>query len=130
MQKMLLGIIFSIFAVSLAIPHTVVADKQVDINMTASIIKKGTDGKLTGGWTPKKITVTEGDEVVIHLKSLDVEHVFLLPDYKIEKDVNPGAAVEVRFVADKAGIFYFQCGMECGPYHKNMLGQLIVEKKS
>lgn len=113
----------------LAMPHPVTARKEVVINMKASIVKKAPDGKYIGGWDPKKITVTEGDEVVIRLKSVDAEHVFSLEGYDIEKDVSPGEPVEVRFLADKIGIFYYHCGMECGPLHKAMIGQFIVNKK-
>lgn len=109
-------------------PNFAGAQKQVTIDMTASIIKK-VDGKLVGGWNPKKITVNQGDEVTLKIKSLDAEHVFSLEGYNIEKEVIPGQPVEVHFTADKAGLFYFRCGMECGPYHRFMLGQFIVEKQ-
>ncbi len=111
------------------IPHPVTAGNQVVINMTATIVKKTPEGKYIGGWDPKKITVKEGDEVLIHLKSLDAEHVFSLHEYNIEKDVSPGAPVDVRFIANKVGIFYYNCGMECGPLHKAMVGEFIVTKK-
>ncbi len=120
---------FALLSILLSIPRPVAAHSQVVVNMTASIVKKAADGKIVGGWDPKKITVTEGDKVVIRLKSVDVEHVFSLEGYNIEKDVSPGKPVEIRFVANKVGIFNYHCGMECGPLHKAMIGQLIVNKK-
>lgn len=121
-------LIFSILLSMAMVPRLVTAKNQVVIDITGSVIKK-VDGKYTGGWNPKKITVNEGDEVVLRIKSVDAEHVFALKGYDIEKDVFPGHPAEVRFTADKPGMFYFNCGMECGPYHKQMVGQFIVEKK-
>lgn len=129
-SKIIAGALMVLGALSffLAAPRPAAAGNQVVINMKASVVKKTPHG-YTGGWDPRKITVQEGDEVVIHLKSVDAEHMFFLEGYNIEKDVAPGSPVDIHFTADKAGIFYYYCHMECGPFHKAMIGQLTVNKK-
>lgn len=105
-------------------------ENTVIVKMTASVVKKDSNGKFSGGWNPRKITAQQGQTVVLKLTSADVTHVFALDDYEINVEVNPGETKTVTFVANKAGIFYYHCGMECGPYHQHMLGQLVVNQKT
>jgi len=85
------------------------------------------------GYNPSEITVNQGDTVVIKLTSLDVSHGFYLDGYdlnmqliKSEESEFPDMA-ELRFVADKAGVFRFRCSLTCGYFHPFMIGKLRVE---
>ena len=75
---------------------------------------------------PGTITVNKGDTVKLKLKSTDVVHGFLLPDFGINKRLDPGQEVEVSFTADKTGSFTFYCNVPCGPGHRDMKGTFVV----
>ncbi len=74
------------------------------------------------------IEVSKGDRVVLKLKSSDVVHGFSLKDFGVfvTDGIQPGKAVLVSFIADKAGTFTFSCNAICGNNHENMQGTLIV----
>ncbi|RMF55497.1 hypothetical protein D6745_01840 [Candidatus Woesearchaeota archaeon] len=76
---------------------------------------------------PSTITVNKGDTVKLHIKSVDVTHGFALPDFGINKNLEPGKTVNVEFVADKTGAFTFFCSVYCGSGHGGMKGKLIVK---
>jgi len=76
---------------------------------------------------PSQINVDLGDEVVIHIKSVDVTHGFGLPDFGINENLEPGKEVIVKFLADKKGEFSFICSVYCGTGHSGMRGTLIVK---
>lgn len=78
-------------------------------------------------FTPSVIRVSEGDTVVIHAKTIEGIHGFMIPDFDINKRLDPGEEVTIQFVADKKGIFPFACSVYCGDGHTHMTGTLIVE---
>ena len=79
------------------------------------------------GTDAQEIRVTQDDLVKITLSSGDVPHSFTLPDYRIQKRVEPGRDVTFEFRAEKAGRFEFYCSMtndNCR--ERGMVGALIV----
>jgi cytochrome c oxidase subunit II len=76
---------------------------------------------------PSTITVNLGDEVIIKVTSIDVDHGFALPEFGVNEFLTPNKEVEVKFVADKKGEFGFFCSVPCGRGHGGMRGKLIVE---
>lgn len=76
---------------------------------------------------PPVINVKLGDKVRLTIKSLDVTHGFSLPEFGVNKNLEPGKEVIVEFTADKKGEFTFFCSVVCGEGHKDMNGKLIVE---
>lgn len=78
-------------------------------------------------YSPSTITVNQGDTVIIHLKSNDVEHGFYIDGYNIERVIIPGEAITVTFVANQAGKFTFRCSVTCGNFHPYMIGELDVQ---
>jgi len=74
------------------------------------------------------IEVSQGDQVVLKLRSADVTHGFSLKAFGIymPKGIQPGRTVYVSFKADKAGTFVFMCNVFCGDIHQHMEGTLIV----
>lgn len=78
-------------------------------------------------FNPSSITVNEGDTIRISIKTEDATHGFVIPDFGINKVVNPGSAVTVEFVADKKGTFPFRCSVYCGDGHGDMTGSLTVK---
>lgn len=78
-------------------------------------------------FSPAIIKVKKGDTVVLKLKSADVAHSFVVPEFKIDAAIKPGETKIVEFVADKTGSFTSICGVYCGVGHTGMTGTLIVE---
>lgn len=80
-------------------------------------------------FSPNTITVNKGDTVILHIKSIDVNHGFAFPSgfNDINVTLRPGETVDVEFVADQEGTFMFVCSIICGSGHSRMIGQLIVK---
>ena len=76
---------------------------------------------------PAVLEVTEGDTVVLTLRSADTTHGLAIKALGV-KIVIPksGEPVQVRFVAPRAGTFDFTCSEYCGSGHRRMKGQLVV----
>ncbi len=78
-------------------------------------------------FTPATLYVTEGQEVVLNLRSADLLHCFYLPEFAVGPvDVEPGHMVSVRFVADTSGLFQYYCTVMCGGCHFYMRGWVVV----
>lgn len=78
-----------------------------------------------------EIRVTQDDLVHVTLTSDDIPHSFTLPDYRIQKRVEPGRDVTFEFRAEKVGRFEFYCSLtndRCR--EQGMTGVLIVTPKS
>lgn len=103
----------------------VLAQTKRDIGVTA--VKH--QFKVTGS-TRAEITVAQDDLVRITLSSEDVPHSFTLPDYRIQKRVEPGRDVTFEFRAEKPGRFEFYCSMTADSCReRGMVGVLIVSPK-
>ncbi|MDI6721517.1 MAG: cupredoxin domain-containing protein [Candidatus Aenigmarchaeota archaeon] len=76
---------------------------------------------------PGTIEVSQGDVVILKIKSVDVEHGFALPDFGVSQKLEPGKETVVQFTADKKGTFTFFCNVLCGSGHKDMKGTLVVK---
>ena len=78
------------------------------------------------------IEVSQGDQVVLKLRSADVTHGFSLKAFGIyvAKGIQPGKTVYVSFKADKTGTFIFMCNVFCGDIHRHMEGMLIVRDET
>jgi len=64
---------------------------------------------------------------VFRLLSADVFHQFYVPALGIGPvDVEPGYVKEIRFKAEKAGIFQYYCTSMCGGCHFYMQGWIVV----
>lgn len=78
-------------------------------------------------FSPNTIKVSEGDNVVLNIKSIDVAHGIAIPSYGINEYLSPGQTVKIEFIADKKGTFTFSCSVSCGVGHSGMSGKIIVE---
>lgn len=76
---------------------------------------------------PAVLEVTEGDTVVLTLRSADTIHGLAIKALGVKivipKNREP---VSVRFVAPRAGTFEISCSEYCGSGHRRMKGQLVV----
>lgn len=118
-MHVILGVVL---AVCVAGAVGVTAQVKRDFEVTARkyrFVISGTD-------TPE-IRVTQDDLVRITLTSLDIPHSFTLPEYRIQKRVEPGRSVVFDFRAEKVGRFEFYCSLtndNCR--EQGMAGTLIV----
>ena len=79
------------------------------------------------GTDAQEIRVTQDDLVKVTLTAGDVPHSFTLPEYRIQKRVEPGKDVMFEFRAEKVGRFEFHCSLtndSCKD--RGMVGALIV----
>ena len=76
---------------------------------------------------PSTITVKKGQRVKLTITAQDVPHGFSLPEFGIQRDLNPGTPETIEFTPDKAGSFTFACSVFCGAGHSGMRGTLVVE---
>lgn len=80
---------------------------------------------------PREITVTEGEEVEIRIRSDDTAHGFRIVGTGTNLIIpkrGQGEAVTV-FSAAKAGRYTFECSRMCGAGHNFMRGTLIVRPR-
>ncbi len=75
---------------------------------------------------PGAIEVNQGDDVVLKITSIDVQHGFTIADFGVEEILKPNTEVVVKFKADKQGTFTFYCSYYCGGGHPDMHGKLVV----
>lgn len=79
------------------------------------------------GTDAQEIRVTQDDLVKVTLSAGDVPHSFTLPEYRIQKRVEPGRDVSFEFRAEKVGRFEFYCSLtNDGCRERGMVGSLIV----
>lgn len=76
---------------------------------------------------PAVLEVTEGDTVVLTVRSADTIHGLTIKALGV-KVVAPKThePVQVRFEATRAGTFEIACSEYCGSGHRRMKGQLVV----
>ena len=79
------------------------------------------------GTDAQEIRVTQDDLVRVTLSAGDIPHSFTLPEYRIQKRVEPGRDVTFEFRAERVGRFEFHCSLtndNCR--ERGMVGALIV----
>jgi nitrous-oxide reductase len=96
---------------------------KVDVYMTA----------IRSHFTPDQIEVEEGDDVTIHLTSLetseDMTHGFTIDLYNINVSLEPGKHENMTFKADMPGTFPMYCTEFCSALHLEMQGYFLVKPK-
>ncbi len=97
--------------------------KKVEVFMTL----------IRSHFTPDRIEVNEGDEVTIHLTSLetadDQTHGFTIDLYNVNVSMEPGKHENLTFNADMPGVYPFYCTEFCSALHLEMTGYLLVKPK-
>jgi cytochrome c oxidase subunit II len=78
-------------------------------------------------FTPKEITLKQGEPVTLRLTTEDVTHGFYMKKLGIDAVIEPGPPTEVTFTPQEAGTFTTICDHFCGEGHGNMHMKIIVE---
>ncbi len=83
------------------------------------------------GFSPDRIVVTEGEEVVFRATSIDVTHGFYVDGTDIKETLEPFLTKTMGpVVFDKPGKLKIRCAHFCGPLHPFMIADLIVESRA
>jgi len=83
---------------------------------------------IASNWNflPNIMEVNLGDNVVLHVKSVEGNHGIALFDFNVNEHLTQGETIDIEFLANKQGTFNFFCNVPCGSGHGGMGGQLIV----
>ncbi|WP_434580520.1 Sec-dependent nitrous-oxide reductase [Sulfurimonas sp. NW15] len=80
---------------------------------------------------PERVTVNKGDTVIFYLTNLeraeDETHGFTVDNYNVHGSLEPGETVELKFKADREGVFPYYCTEFCSALHLEMMGYLMVK---
>lgn len=78
----------------------------------------------------KEINLKKGDEVTLIVTSLettkDITHGVALPELGINKPLNAGETIVVKFTADKPGTYWMYCTWFCSALHLEMRSRIII----
>ncbi len=97
---------------------------SLNIDVTAQMWKwtfKYDNGKISDS-----LYVPINKPIKLNLHSLDVNHAFYVPKFRIKKDVYPNQKRSVWFKAEELGQFDIACAEYCGLNHSNMYNKVKV----
>ena len=86
--------------------------------------------KYKNGKQSDTLYVPLNKAVNFHLHSMDVDHSFFIPAFRIKKDVIPGRTNEVWFKPEKEGEYVLTCAEYCGLRHSYMMTKVKVVPES
>ncbi|HUK65833.1 MAG TPA: cupredoxin domain-containing protein [Anaeromyxobacteraceae bacterium] len=78
-------------------------------------------------FTPKVITLKQGEPVILRVKSEDVTHGFFERTLGLDADLEPGKPVDIPLTPKAPGRFTVICDHFCGAGHGNMNMTIVVE---
>ena len=70
------------------------------------------------------------EPVKLVMISQDVIHAFYVPEFRIQRHVEPGRYTTMWFTPNKVGKFHLYCNMYCGTQHSEMGGWVYVMSKA
>ena len=78
-------------------------------------------------FTPKEITLKQGETVTLRLTTEDVTHGFFMKTLGIDAVIEPGHPTEITLTPQTTGSFTTICDHFCGEGHGNMHMKIVVE---
>jgi len=82
--------------------------------------------KYSNGTESDTLYVPLNKPVKVSLRSLDVNHSFYIPAFKMKKDVLPNRNNTAWFIAEELGSYTLTCAEYCGLRHSYMLTKVVV----
>lgn len=86
--------------------------------------------KYANGRVSDTLYVPVNKPVKVVLNSLDVNHAFYIPAFRVKKDVIPGRQNTAWFTATEEGSFTIFCAEYCGLNHSYMYTQVVAIPES
>lgn len=86
--------------------------------------------KYDNGVQTESLYVPIEENVRLNLTSLDVNHSFYVPAFRLKKDVIPGRKNFMWFNADEVGDYNIECSNYCGLRHSYMLSKVVVMERN
>lgn len=91
---------------------------------------------VDAGKTSTELHVVSGTQLELHLEALDVLHSFWVPEWRIKRDLVPGANIDddddidnvVRVTPDVPGTYQVVCTELCGVGHATMRATAVVHE--
>lgn len=99
-------------------------ENSLQIDVTAQMWKWSF--KYANGKTADSLYVPVNQPVKLNLHSLDVNHAFYVPKFRIKKDVYPNQQRSVWFNAEEVGEYDIACAEYCGLNHSYMYNKVKV----
>lgn len=72
------------------------------------------------------LVVPVNKAIRLDLTSVDVNHSFYVPAFRVKEDAVPGITTKMWFIAQRTGIFEILCAEYCGLRHSYMVGYVKV----
>lgn len=82
--------------------------------------------KYPNGVQTDSLFVPVNTPIKIVLKSLDVNHSFYVPAFRVKKDAIPGRQNTTWFKAENEGVYNLFCAEYCGMKHSYMITKVVV----
>ena len=101
-----------------------VPEDALSIDVNAQMWKW--DFKYANGKVADSLYVPVNTPIKLKLISLDVNHAFYIPAFRIKKDVYPNQSRVVWFESDEIGEFDIACAEYCGLNHSYMYNKVKV----
>ena len=114
---------------------TAQAQLPATLNLSMVVATFTGQGMAAHRWYPTMLVLRKGDTVDLAIANPDqFSHQFELTGYNLKTPIlTPGSTERLRFVADKTGVFLYQCMLphdpakgHCTPDHELMRGYLLV----
>ena len=77
---------------------------------------------------PSMLRFKKGQAATVTFNGVSGVHGVVVPDLGINQSVNLGQTVSVVIPTDRAGTFGFRCSVPCGPGHREMVGEIVIEE--
>jgi cytochrome c oxidase subunit 2 len=71
-----------------------------------------------------------GEPVKLTMISQDVIHAFYVPEFRVQRHVEPGQYTTLWFTPTRVGKYHLYCNMYCGTQHSEMGGWVYVMSKT
>jgi len=101
-----------------------IPENALTIDVTAQMWKWSF--KYPNGKETDSLYVPVNKDVVLNLKSIDVNHAFYVPKFRIKKDVYPSQTRTAWFNAKETGSYDIACAEYCGLNHSYMYSKVHI----
>jgi cytochrome c oxidase subunit 2 len=99
-------------------------ENSMEINVTAR--QWDWTFKYANGIQTDTLYIPQGQPIKLLMESVDVNHSFFVPAFRIKEDVIAGKINTLGFTADETGDYDIACAEYCGLKHSMMYTKIVV----